>query len=239
MNRNQYIDRLIDSRNLTLWEDLNSKFSISIIETTNKFESCYSINKDVQIFINPITSSAASFTHELLHIWLRDLDVFIGASFTITLKSNEKLRRIFSDKLIDQMGDWFDHVKIFPKYLELGFEQELFLSDNNLNKFTEEEANAIKLSYSFLGIINAKSVDLYIGKFFSAKADISSEHEYLNQFQILNNLDGNLYCALEQVWNKWLEVDIFSTDIFKPSYHDVTFLLSDVLEKWIEGKRIS
>jgi hypothetical protein len=239
MNRNQYIDKLVDSRNLTLWEDLNSRFSINIIETTNKFDSCYSINRDVQISINPITSSAASFTHELLHVWLRDLDVFVGASFTSTLKSNKKLRKIFSDKLIDQMGDWFDHVKIFPKYLELGFEQELFLSDNNLNKFTEEEAKAIKKRYSFLGIINAKAVDLYIGKFFSAKADISSGHEYLNQFHILKDLDRNLYYALEQVWNKWLEVDIFSTDIFKPSYHDVTFLLSDVLEKWIDSKRIN
>lgn len=237
MDRMHYIDKLIDSRNLALWENLNSKFNISISETSKKFESCYSINNDVKIFVNP-TSSAASFTHELLHVWLRDLGIFIGASFTNAFKSDVKLGSIFSKELIDHMGDWFDHIKMFPKYLELGFEQELFLSDNGINKFTEEDAEAIKERYSYQSNINTNAVDLYIGKFFSAKADISSGHEYQKQFQILNDLDRNLYNALDQVWKKWLEVDIFSNDILKPKYHDVAFLLMDSLEEWEVNKRI-
>lgn len=230
--------KLIDYRNIKLWEYLNSKFNITLIETKSEFAHCNSINNDVQFFINPETSTSSCFTHELLHIWLRDLNIFIGASLKNSIRDNIKIRKIITESLIEQIGNWFDHIKMFPKFIELGYDRKMFLYDNDLIKLTEKEAIKIKREFRDGGKINPKTVDYYIGKYISSKADVSSDYDYSKNLDILKYTDIELFSSLEKIWKKWNEIDIYSNDIMKPNYHDVVFLFEYELEKWIENKRI-
>ena len=63
---------------------------------------------------------ADSFTHELLHIYLRSKGVFIGARLKRKLQSSKTLSIIYSEPLLEHLGNCLDHIKMLPIYLELG-----------------------------------------------------------------------------------------------------------------------
>jgi hypothetical protein len=224
------VDKYLDDRNTELWKYLNTKFRIKIRNTSNKYASCFAKNNNVKIFLNPEISTSSCLTHELLHVWIRDKDIYIGAGLQSTITSNYILNQIFSDNLIDQLGDWFDHIKIYPKFIDLGYDKSTFLSDNNVVKFSVQEALRIHDKYRENGLIDLVMVDLFIAKYFSSKADISSGHDYSESLEILEKTDSDLFRILDRIWQKWEEVDIDNKNNDGTSYHEVCYLLYDIEE---------
>ena len=231
--------RYLDERNIELWNNLSSKFKIEVFTAVTDHDHCYSINKDVEIYLNPKRANSASLTHELLHVWLRDLEVFIGSSFQLSFPDNKKMRKIISKKLLLQLGDWFDHVKMFPKFIELGYDKSDFLYDNSLNKFTLKDAKRIKRNFKYFGIYISNTIDYFIGKYFSAKADVSSPFDYSINYSFLADTDYKLFEILENTWEMWLNLNIHSQDILDVQYFEVPSFLFDQLLLWAEDKRIN
>ncbi len=101
---------LIDNRNLELWNSLRMVHDIEIRKEKRPDYLAFSKNSKTIIFVPFDNVDPASFTHELLHIYLRTKKVFIGGGLTVSIKESEKLSRIFSDNLIDHIGNCLDHI---------------------------------------------------------------------------------------------------------------------------------
>src|SRR5690554_7181215 len=79
------ISQFIDKRNSELWNSLNSKFNIRIQQSENREYSCFTKNNDAIIFVDENNICKDSFTHELLHIHLKDKEFFLGSSLKLTI----------------------------------------------------------------------------------------------------------------------------------------------------------
>jgi len=120
---------LIDNRNLELWNSLLTIQDIEIRREKRPDYLAFSKSGKTIIYVPIDYLDTASFTHELLHIYLRTKEVFIGGRLTLSIKESEKLSKIFSDNLIDHFGNCLDHIKMLPEFLNLGYNERDFLSD--------------------------------------------------------------------------------------------------------------
>lgn len=180
---------LIDNRNLELWNSLRMVHDIEIRKEKRPDYLAFSKNGKTIIFVPFDNVDPASFTHELLHIYLRTKKVFIGGGLTVSIKESEKLSRIFSDNLIDHIGNCLDHIKMLPEFLTLGFSENDFLSDYSVNKLTDEEIFKIKKHYTttilFKKVYDAAAVDFFIGKYFAASSFPNKSYDYQSQLKEL------------------------------------------------------
>lgn len=169
---------LIDSRNEKLWNTLTDKYNISIKDSNNDEYSCYSENDDITFYIVRDNLCKDSFTHEMLHVYLRMNDCFIGAGLKNTIWQSKILTSMLSFDLLEHMGNCLDHIKMLPIYLSMGFEREKFILDYNIHKCSPEELTSLKRNYRQGKKVNPKAVDLYIGKFFAMLADPNDSFNY-------------------------------------------------------------
>ena len=70
---------LIDTRNIDLWNTISKVREISIQRENQDNYSAFSKDNKTTIYIPLDNNDPASFTHELLHVFLRTKDIYIGA----------------------------------------------------------------------------------------------------------------------------------------------------------------
>lgn len=226
---------LIDTRNKSLWEDVIAKYNVDIQPSENAEYSCYTQSSNV-IFYIPITDiCASSFTHELLHVYIRLKDVYFGSGLQTTFTSSNILSRIFVPGLTEYVANCLDHIKMLPIYLELGFEREKFLFDYHENKGTETEIRLIKDNYKSKARYNTSAVGNYIAKYYAMKADPNNTFDYRKSLSILRTVDDKLFAILEKFLKNWYEFDIDKND-FLNGYHYILDNFYQEMKKWMTGK---
>ncbi|MEA5111553.1 hypothetical protein SDC9_21804 [bioreactor metagenome] len=232
---------LIDNRNLKLWNSLRSVHEIEINQVSGEEYSAYSKDNKTIISVPACNLNAASFTHELLHIYLRTKDVFIGGVLTLSIKKSEKLSRIFSDALIDHISNSLDHIKMFPEFLKLGYPKSEFISDHSINKLTFEEVRLIrkyfKTTFLFRTTYKASAIDFFIGKYFAASACTNTTFDYPKQLAELKKIDNWLFEILETFIFEWKNYDYTNTD-FSKGYYTIVFDFIEKLNEWADNKKI-
>lgn len=233
---------LIDNRNLGLWNYLIMVHDIEIRKEKRPDYLAFSKSGKTIISVPYDNIDPASFTHELLHIYLRTKEVFIGGGLTLSIKESGILSRIFSDNLIEHIGNCLEHIKMLPEFLDLGFNENDFLSDYSVNKLTDEEILKIKRHYTttilFKKVYNASAVDFFIGKYFAASSCPNKSYDYQSQLKELEKIDPDLFQILETFLNDWKSFDYNDTDPITGSYHSLLFDFIENLEKWTNGKTI-
>jgi hypothetical protein len=237
-----YPKGLIDSRNVHLWNTLCKSCEIDIQRERRNDYSAFSINSKTIIYVPEDKSDPAFFTHELLHIYLRTKDIFIGGGFTLSIKESKILSIIFSDNLIDHVANCIDHIKMLPEFIKLGYDAEKFISDYSINKLTHEELSKIRQHFVtkrlFKKIYRAKAIELYIGKYFAVKACPNKNYKYDASLADLKLIDQDLYLILENFSTAWANFDIEDKDPITGGYHIFLYDFIDSLEKWTNGKTI-
>lgn len=230
---------LIDSRNEKLWNTITDKYNISFKDSNNDEYSCYSKNDDITFYIVRDNLCKDSFTHEMLHVYLRMNDCFIGAGLKITICQSKILSSMLSFDLLEHMGNCLDHIKMLPIYLSMGFEREKFILDYNIHKCSPEELTSLKRNYRQGKKVNPKAVDLYIGKYFAMLADPNDSFDYSNQLESLAKIDPLLYQINKRMIDFWHEIKIEDRQIMDDDYHSVLFKYYDNLKKWISKNKFT
>jgi len=233
------MNELIDDKNITLYNELKEIFNITFEISQNDWASSFSQNKNLIIYYNPEKVTSADITHELLHCWIRKFETFFGSHLSLLFSSSEnyKIKKIFSYKLVEHIGNCCDHIKMLPKFLELGYKPEQFLYDSNVNKCSIEEINILKKQFKKIFDYNSQAIDFYIGKFFAFQADhINFNYDICKQEFF--KLDKELYTILENFWIKWTAYDITKYDIFENNYHDIASTFYDDMINWCSNKKI-
>ena len=230
---------LLDYRNENLWTEISNNYNVSFENSLSKEYGCFAQNNNVTFYIDKNNLCKSSFTHEMLHVYLRLKDCFISGGLNNTINQNSILSSIFSQALLEHMGNCLDHIKMFPVYINLGFEKEKFLLDFNENKCTQEELSILKNNYKIHSLINKKAVDFYIGKLFAILADPNTEFDYTQELNEFKQIDPILFEANNKMIQSWKEIKLENRKIWDDDYHTVLFEYYQDLEKWISINNIN
>jgi hypothetical protein len=198
--------KLINSQNKHIWYQCKKKFKIDVRYNIEDEYSVHILPNKATIRVQIGNYCPASFTHELLHLYLR----YKGLNLSHWISKNfSSINHTYPRALIDHITNCLDHAKMLPIYLDLGFEKRLFLKDYFELKCSDTEIRLISvyinspLNWHF-------ATEHFIKSFFAMKAcpneDLTLEHnQYLYQ---LKSLEGTLYNILDSFWNKWLLLNI-------------------------------
>ncbi len=191
------------------------------------------------IYYNPKLIDNESIAHELLHIKMEKHHFFIGNHIYLSAQHNKKLKRIFSKKLCDFIENLFEHNKIFPAYIKLGYEPESFLQDGTKLKCAIKDAKFLN-KHIQKSSLSGKLINLYIGKNYvfviAGKNHICVVTPFRKQITKINNefykLDSEMELpvvdTVERIQGQSVEVVIISYVVSDPDYvEDVSdFILS-------------
>lgn len=233
------LEGLIDNKNINLWKEVCKAYEIVIQKEDRIDYAVWSENEKSVIYVPENNLSSSSFTHELLHIYLKTKKVFVGGGLTLSVKENLSLSKIFSEDLLDHISNCLEHTKMIPIFLDLGYKIDEFISDYHENKLTNENLSILrscfKLPSTFSAKYNAACIDYYIAKYFAAKACPNPVFDYYLQINELKHIDPDLFNILESFWESWINYDY---DELHSSYHSFLFDFTDGLERWVEDKVI-
>lgn len=232
------INQFIDERNSELWNSLSSNFKISIEPSNNKEYSCFTQNNDAILYVDENNICKDSFTHELLHIYLKDKEFFLGSSLKLAIAQSRILSRLFSEALIEHIGNCLDHLKMFEIYKDLGFRQDKFLLDFYDYKCTDIEISDLRRNYKIGNKINTIAVDFYVGKLVAILCDPNVENDYQQPLTIFKKLDTKLYSIVEKLIEDTKAYDLNNDDIFV-SYRDISNDFYSNLISWIKNNKIA
>jgi hypothetical protein len=234
------IDSFLDNRNKELWVELTGQLRIDVEYHSHSWYAGFSQN-DTHIVYVPIgiTPDPAGFTHELLHIDLRRRELELPAGIKFLIWGKPSISMCFSDDLVEHMINCFNHIKMLPYFLELGYDRSGFIYDFTENKFTDVEVQSIIANYynKATDVYNSIAIDYYIAKYIAAKACPNTSFNYSKNFQLLNNLDPKLFLVLEKFYNDWLTYDKNKVSIIIDP-HSIASDFVDNMDKWSNGKVI-
>ena len=232
----------IDNANMKLWETMNQFFNISIDYSLEDCYSNYFLKGNCIIYVPKMSApDSASFTHELLHLYLPYHKTFIGGAIEGMLKETYPLNIIFDKGLYDHVSNSLEHIKMLPLYLKMGYPIEKFLLDYNDNKLTDDEVDRLCKEYKkgvFCSKYNRMAINCFIGKFFAVKADINTDNHYDRQMAALDKLDHELFLALNYFWNGWVGYDVeLKREAWEHDYHELVDKLVNDLTVWSKHRK--
>jgi len=228
------IGKLVDHRNRDLWNLIDANFDVKIKYTRKPWASVYCKGSSVIFRLPKKDLSPDSFTHELLHVYLKHKEVNIGAAIQNMVIGNQNLKRLFNPDLFSHIGNCLDHVKILPIYLQLGFDRANFISDYNDNGFTLTRFQSMELFFK-ANSLSSSAFPEYVGAIIGmfAEPNVSFDHSALKLRY--RNLDEALYMCVETLFKSWDQVNINSTDVMETSYHEVANEFIFNIEDWIDS----
>jgi len=227
---------LIDKRNEKLWNDLNKTHSIDIKLSDYLSYACDSYENNSTILIPKDDICIDSFTHELLHILIRQKGLYFGSSLENLIRGNEILNQILSDNLIEHFGNCIDHIKMLPIYLELGFDRRKFITDYDVNKCSKAEIQQLKDNFKIGRNYYGEAVDFYIGKYIAIKADPKQQINYPKSLNELKKLDSKLYEILDKCIEDWKKMPFEKENIWDDDYRSISFEFYESLTEWTKGR---
>jgi hypothetical protein len=118
----------LDETNHQLLIDLRKLYEIEFEVKDIEYCEVFTKNNKSIIFYNPRIVDNDSIAHELLHIWLNTFNYISGNILFLLSQENIKLDKIFIKGLTDYIGNCMDHVKMYPKYIELGYDPNKFVT---------------------------------------------------------------------------------------------------------------
>lgn len=231
------LKQLADERNEALWDTLNKHFQIDFAPSANNEYRVYSINDSATFYVPANNLCADSFTHELLHVYLRYKKVFIGEAFINTISCSAILKNLLNDRLLEHVGNCLDHIKMFEKYDQMGFRPEKFILDYHQHKCKPSDLADLKRYYKQNGSYNREAINLYIGKFLAMCADFNESFDYETCFEALDKLDPTLFTILDQLVSDWENLDIESDDILESSYYPLLNTFYEGMKRWMACKK--
>lgn len=233
------VNDFLDERNRELWEDVCANHNVSIKEAFEDNYGVYIKEDESIIYVLSNEKCPASFTHELLHIWL-SIKKYSPGNYIKGLKYQEdKLRMVFSNELVEHIENVLEHRKMLPKFIEMGYKRSDFLSDYSKYKMNDvilsEIIDKFKRFRFFKFIYDSRFIDLYIGKYFAMKCCPNPSNDYNKYLKIFKLLDCKLFNILEDFVKQWDKL------IIEDEFNDCLYVMNNFcinMSKWIKRKEI-
>jgi len=150
----------IDRKAQELLNELSAEYQIKFDKSNINYCQLLLKGKKAIIRYNPNLLDNESIVHELLHLWLDRYNYKIGNYIYLACGQDMNLGKVFSKPLCDHIENCFDHFKMYPKYIEMGYSAEGFMIDSLKEKCAIKDIDLIQTDT--LGLHHAKSINYYI-----------------------------------------------------------------------------
>ena len=246
---NLLVENLLDSRNIDMWKYLNSVYNIKVefgnYKSYDNYESygVFSKGKSATIYVPKNSLDIPSFTHELLHIFLRVKEICISGHLLLAVRNEPNIKNVLSERLIGHVGNCLEHIKMLPIFVEMGFKENNFIDDYTVNKLSKEDIETLQKNFCVKPLLGSPYfskiyVDLYIGKYFAAKVCPNRSFDYSDGLNALKSINPELYSILDKFMGAWVDFDINNTDPITGGYHSMVYSFTSELEDWILSNKI-
>lgn len=224
------IDKYLNHQNRCLFDELSAVYNIKLFQSDEIKDWCIENNKP--IIRTPIDDlSIASFTHELLHLYLDYLEITPKEEVYRRIWHIQLIRTINKHFLFDHIYNVSSHKKMYPYFKEMGFKEDDFVK--KLGYFTSNYDYLIISVLKRIKLFKSTWVSQFIGHFFALKNDVI-QHNRKHNRKILYKfakLDKSLYKIIydfDSSWEKQKSLDC-SQNFQK---------LSDDLYLWVKINRM-
>lgn len=224
----------LDERNMSLWEFVNNYYETKLEYTTEETYGVYTINKTSTIYVPFNVHSKSSFTHELLHIYIKVNIGSVGRYLENGFKHDKLLSKAYKYELINHLSNCLEHVKMLPKFIELGYPRNEFVVDYLERKSSFTSIIKILLDFKFVGHWTT-SLELYLARYFAIKACPDSKRSYGLSLFMLKRINNPLYKILDNFWKLWLAFDINNLE---NNYHFFFYKFIDDLSAWAKNNSV-
>lgn len=223
------LDKQINKLYLELSKDCN----ISFQEWDKDYCEVFTQNNNATIYYNTFELSNETIAHELLHIQQKSYGYVSSNHFFLYFQSHEFFKEVFTKNLCDFIGNFMEHYKMFPAFLEMGYAGEKFIQNGD-----KLQANLNDLSKIYLkvnGKLSPQQADFYIGNLLAILADPLPKN-YSKHLEILEKKDKDLIQLVNVFWNSWKNFEVKKRDIFTNNESDIYHQFTEDLENWYESK---
>lgn len=205
------IENYIDERNLAIWTKLNAIYEIELIY--NRTESSWRIKMEIESksakIITPTRKlQIASFTHELLHLYLAEFGMSTDKEILYSIYGEKSFNILTKNGLFGKIHNFCSHKKMYPYFVEMGFPE---------NSFIQKPAKFSFISYYLtkrqLKQKNENGITDYIGFTISLMNNMGETNKEYNQKKLikLKQMEPSLYEIIErfdQNWDNSIEFDL-------------------------------
>jgi hypothetical protein len=231
-----HLTLLIDDKNIELWNELNNRFEIELIASSDDDYNFKVSENTATIFINENDLSATSFTYQLLHLYLTSKNVKIAEDFYTSVEKSESINRVISDGLKEHITYCLELELLRPIFLKMGYENRLLTSDFNEPKMNKKMLDILLKRYLNKGVHDREAVDFFIGTFFAMKSCNNTAFKYHKYYIAFQELDKELYTLLSEFWLDWKTFDMEDPE---DSYAKILQYFIEDLTGWISNKTFS
>ena len=101
---------------------------------------------------------------------------------------------------------------MFPEFIAMGYKEDEFLADYQTPILTSKEVSTIISSLKINDQYLAPVIDLFIGKYLSARLCCLSNYDYSKELQQMREAEPVLTAYLESFAERWDKFDIEKND---------------------------
>lgn len=228
------IEQIFDEPIKQLFDEAKLNYSISFEPWENDFWRVHTKNKDVVINYNIHDINPESLAHELLHIWVKKYGHTSINYLKNSFASHSFLSKVFDIRLCEHIGNCMDHLKMYPKYKEMGYSDKGFIWNGGKPQCKISDIKQIYFKVN--GQYSDTGVNQYIGHSISILAD-HCPNDYTKEISLLRKIDRELFEVVLNFWNEWVEFDIENIDSIYNSDLDLLDRFVGEVENWFELKK--
>ena len=221
----------IDRNAQELLDELRLEYQIEFEASNINYCQVTQKGRKATIQYNPKTFNSESIVHELLHIWLDRYNYKIGNYVYLICRGDKNLSKVFLKPLCDHIENCFDHFKMYPKYIAMGYSAEGFMIDSLKEKCSIKDIDLVRTDTH--GLHHAISIKYFIGYLISIYAD-HANNDYTVHLDLLSQKDHDLFEIVTRFWKSWLAFDITKIDSIENSDIELCDNFLDEINSWIK-----
>lgn len=230
MNITSDIEKYINSQNSNIWDRLKDEYTFILLY--DPFEHSWQSNTAdgvATIIANTRNIDYASFSHELLHIYIDYLGMSSKTEIVYSVIEADSFDILIENDLISYIYNFCSHTKMYPYFKEMGFSEYNFVTER-IN-FDQRELQLMKSNLSNKST-RPTGINQLIGHSLSLFNNVVQEDDekcrnYLNNIESLNPDVFKLISDFNSKWKRSTDLDL------TPLFRDFV----DNLDNWIKRQR--
>lgn len=197
------IEDNINSQNIKLWKELNTKFDFKLIYSPKEISwRVNSVKNLIEIYTSNNTPSIPAFTHELLHVYIESKGMSSCRDILHCMYGTYSFKILTNNSLFAKIHNFCSHTKMFPYFVKMGFKESDFIKDRIKLSFLSYYSLKIMFKSK---ILKENAVTDYIGHTIALFNDneIANKKATNRSLNKLKKINPSLFKIIEDFNIEW------------------------------------
>ena len=195
------LELLLNDKTKPIWKSFRFKYNIDLIPEYDYYITIIERKirrHKISIYYDINEPRPDYFAHELLHILIHKEGYVISRLIDKYVWNYPCVCRIWNRDFRNLIENIIDHDKMYPKYLDLGFNKYEFVRGFNERKCTVQEIqNEVINDFH----PNLNTLSYITAKYFLMKGTFALNIDYSKELKLIYELSPKLFRILDEFWN--------------------------------------